>query len=399
MKKSFIALFALALCANMHAQKLPNYGSTRAALDNLFESKVPTLRYDTSISADSMDVWRQKMSEGMKRIMNHPDSPAKAEELISSAKRNGYTIQRWRSWPLPNGPVHYYVLIPDNVKLDKSTPAALCIPGFGQTKELLAGEKAGNYTLEGEAAPEPTKNAMALSYVNDGIVAFVVDNPCFGELSDNGFNDFLASSRLLLEMGWNYLGLTSWQDKVVLDAMKRHDAVDNSRIIVSGFSLGTEPLMVLGLLDPSIFAFVYNDFLCSTRERVIVMDAPYADGSRPLPNTIEHLIPEFLTQFDFPDILAALSPRPLICTEGGLDRDFLMVADAYAKAGARDNFQWHHYPKFADPANRELQPTDTIPRCIDRATFFRLANVDPPSHYFKSHLIMPWVKNILDKNK
>ncbi|MDE5553779.1 MAG: alpha/beta hydrolase family protein, partial [Muribaculaceae bacterium] len=28
----------------------------------------------------------------------------------------------------------------------------------------------------------------------------------------------------------------------------------------------------------------------------------------------------------------------------------------------------------------------------------RLANVDPPSHYFKSHLILPWLKKHLDKD-
>lgn len=344
-------------------------GSTRAAATSLI-APAPRLQYDSTIT--DLGAWQRDMSATMARLMRHPVAPAAPEELLATEQCDGYTLERWRSWPLPGQPVHYLVMIPHG--LTREAPAALCIPGFGQTKEYLV-------------------KGMGLDYVNEGIVAFCVDNPCFGELSDNGYADYLASSRLLLEAGWSYLGLSSWQDKVVLDAMKRHPAVDRSRLVVSGFSLGTEPLMVLGLLDPEIYAFVYNDFLCRTRERVLVMDLQRENGERPLPNSLEHLIPGFLREFDFPDIVAALAPRPVICTEGGLDRDFLLVAHAYKKAGAPDNFEWHHYPKYAE--RRALAPTDTMPAHIDRDTFFRLANVDPPSHYFKKHLVLPWLKKVL----
>lgn len=351
------------------AQKPIAAGSTRAAATSLI-AQTPRLQYDTTVT--DFAEWQHQMSDAMARLMNHPAAPAAPEELVSTERHDGYTLERWRSWPLKGQPVHYFVMIPDGI--DGKAPAALCIPGFGQTKEYLA-------------------KGMGLDYVKEGIVAFLVDNPCFGELSDNGYSDYLASSRMLLEAGWSYLGLSSWQDKVVLDAMKRHPAVNPKRIIVSGFSLGTEPMMALGLLDPEIYAFVYNDFLCRTRERVLVMDLQQPDGSRPLPNTIEHLIPGFLREFDFPDIVAALAPRPVICTEGGLDRDFLLVADAFAKAGAADNFTYYHYPKYAQ--ERALAPGDTMPAHIDRATFFRLANVDPPAHNFKAHLVLPWVRTIL----
>ena len=35
-----------------------------------------------------------------------------------------------------------------------------------------------------------------------------------------------------------------------------------------------EPMMVLGVLDKDIYAFVYNDFLCQTQERAVVMTKP-----------------------------------------------------------------------------------------------------------------------------
>lgn len=87
----------------------------------------------------------------------------------------------------------------------------------------------------------------------------------------------------------------------VLDWMKQDKGIRADRILVSGFSLGTEPLMVLGVLDKSIYGFVYNDFLCQTQERACVMTRPSANGYRPFPNSIRHLIPNFWKYFNFPD--------------------------------------------------------------------------------------------------
>ena len=293
------------------------------------------------------------MGQEMARIMKHPAAPAAPPVKVAQAKRDGYRIERWISYPLPGSAVAYYVLVPDGVTELKPAPAVLCVPGFGQTKELVAGERQGNYDLTGEPDSVLRKAAMAVHFVKEGLVAVAVDNPSCGELSDNGVADYVTSSRFLLELGWSYLGLASWQDKVVLDWMKTQPQVRADRILVSGFSLGTEPLMVLGLLDDSIYAFVYNDFLCRTRERALVMNKPNKNGVRAFPNNDEHLIPEFLTLFDFPDIVAALAPRPVICTEGGMDRDFKIISKAYEIAGAPQNFEYHHYARYADPSSRQ----------------------------------------------
>ena len=79
--------------------------------------------------------------------------------------------------------------------------------------------------------------------------------------------------------------------------------------------------------------------------------------------------------------MAALAPRPVICTEGGLDRDFQLISAAYRTAGAPDHFQYRHQPRFADPAQR--WHGEHLPAGLDRDAFFRLANVDPSNHFFK----------------
>ncbi len=365
--------------------------STRGTVERYFADKVPKLQLDTAMTADEFNAWRADMGKAMARLMKHPQSQAAKPVKVGEARRPGYRVEKWESYPLPGSVVPFLVMIPDDA--DKARPAALCIPGFSQTKELLAGEVPGNFSLAGDRDSVFRPAAMGRKYVEEGLVAVVVDNRTFGEHADNRKADFLESSRFLLEAGWSYLGLTSWQDKVVLDWMKNRPEIDPRRIIVSGFSLGTEPLMVLGLIDDSIFAFVYNDFLCRTRERALVMNKPDKDGARPFPNSIEHLIPEFLTLFDFPDIVAALAPRPVICTEGGMDRDFSIIAKAFETAGAPENFEYHHYAKFADPADRF--PLDSLPSGIDRAEFFQLANVDPPHHYFKAEWVLPWLHRLL----
>ncbi|MDE5560933.1 MAG: alpha/beta hydrolase family protein [Bacteroidaceae bacterium] len=369
--------------------------SSRGTVQNLMAEKRPELTFDENMTPGKFKSWQKAMQKSMARIMKHPDVKTPAPRRVAAVQRDGYRVEKWESYPLPKSVVPFLVMIPDGVSADTPAPATLCIPGFGQTKELLAGERSGNYDLEGEADSIVRPAAMGLHYVRQGLVAVVVDNVSSGELSDNGYFDYIATSRFLLELGWSYLGLCSYQDRVILDWMKVQDFIRRDRIIASGFSLGTEPMMVLGLLDKSIYAFVYNDFLCRTRERALVMTKPDAYGARPFPNNIEHLIPEFLTLFDFPDIVAALAPRPVICTEGGMDRDFDIITKAYKIAGAEGHFARYHYAKYADPASR-LQ-LDSVPEGIDRTEFFRIANVDPPHHYFKREWVMPWLKELLNE--
>lgn len=399
--KKLISTLVLLSCATpgmmANTPDAPRSSSTRSTVESLMRAAKPSLELDTTISKAEFANWRADMSREMTRIMKHPAAPAAEPVKVTEAQRDGYRIERWISYPLPGSAVAYYVLIPDGVSENNPAPAVLCIPGFGQTKELLAGERQGNFDLVGEPDSVLRQAAQAVHFAKEGLVAVAVDNPSCGELSDNGVPDYVTSSRFLLELGWNYLGLASWQDKVVLDWMKTLPAVRPDRLIVSGFSLGTEPLMVLGMMDDSIYAFVYNDFLCRTRERALVMNKPNQNGARFYPNNDEHLIPEFLTTFDFPDIVAALAPRPVICTEGGMDRDFKIISKAYDIAGAPENFEYHHYAKYADPANRQY--LDSLPSGIDRNEFFRLANVDSPNHYYKLEWIMPWLHKLLAPEK
>lgn len=368
--------------------------SSYAIARQLLDRTEPEFAYRSGMTRRQLRRWQKGVSRSMRRLMRFP-SPAKdapAPVCLKSEPREGYTLEKWEFYPFPNCAATFLVLKPDG---GGPRPAVLCIPGSGRTKEGLAGEPGirSDFT---EDYTDP-KVCMALDMVREGYVAVAVDNAAAGEAADmsegcRGY-DYDLVARILLELDWSWLGYTSYLDALVLDWMRQQPYIRKDRIVVSGFSLGTEPMMVLGALNPDIFAFVYNDFLCHTQERALVLNRPGAGGRRPFPNSIRHLIPGYWRYFNFPDVAASLAPRPIIFTEGGLDRDFRLVRSAYADFGASDNAECHHYAKYADPAARS--GIERMPEGIDGPTFFRLANVDPPSHYFKHELVLPWLRRIL----
>ena len=360
---------------------LSTYGVAHAMLKHT----QPKYAFNPDFTPEEFARWQIGVQTAMEELMRHPDLTSGLPPVcISSEQKDGYRQEKWEFYPLPECVSTFFVLIPDDATAAR--PAVLCIPGSGMTKEHLIGERSAN-----------PHAAMARNIAKRGYVAVAVDNAASGEASDleetTGIGyDYDTPSRMLLELGWSWLGYTSYLDRQVLEWMKTRPEIRSDRIVVSGFSLGTEPLMVLGALDKSIYGFVYNDFLCNTLERAIVMTRPDGNGRRPFPNSIRHLIPRFWEYFNFPDIVASLAPRPVILTEGGMDRDFDLVRRAYEISGHPENAELHHYPKYADPSAR--RPMSALPEGLDRTEYFDLVNCDSPNHYFKDELILPWLDRI-----
>ncbi|MDF2716635.1 MAG: Abhydrolase family protein [Paenibacillus sp.] len=188
-------------------------------------------------------------------------------------------------------------------------------------------------------------------------------------------------------LGRNYLGMSVFQKRHILQWLKRRPIIDPARIAVSGHSLGTSPAIMLAALDPQIKAIVFNDFLCDNRIRRVVSNETIAQPSW-------HCVPYMLEWVTFPDIAASLAPRPIIITEGGVTADLLKVKQAYEKFGAGDRMEYHYYPMYASAERRKWDMRD-FPEGLDQDQFLECANVDAPNHYFKNHLAVPWLKRVL----
>lgn len=393
---------AEAFCPEHHAVFTPGpggrYVASRGIAQQLLGELRPACAFDPGMEASGFPAWQSRLRAALEKLMKFPRrTGVRPPRLVAAERRKGYRLERWEAYPFPHAVAPFLVLVPDGVTRHNPAPVIFCLPGSGQTKEELAGEPPGGSAGE---CTGPGKSAMAYHYVQEGWIAVAVDNAGSGEQGDleraagrNSYDD-ADLARVLLEMDWSWLGYTSYVDQCILDWVKKLPAADAQYLVLSGFSLGTEPMMVLGVLNPDIDAFVYNDFLCRTLERARTMTMPDARGRREAPNSIRHLVPGFWKQFDFPDLVAALAPRPVICTEGGLDRDFELIAAAYRLAGAPGNCTLLHQPRFADPATRR-QGNGSLPAGLDRQAFFRLANVDPSNHFFKKEAVIPWLRRLL----
>ena len=168
------------------------------------------------------------------------------------------------------------MLVPDTVDDARPGAAVMCFPGSASSKELLAGEP----ELRPEQPPNkhPVANRMAWYYARAGLVAVALDNPGIGELDllpagvppNSGRVKLTAQ---LIRLGRSYVELTVSQKLHVLAWLRSLPFVDAQRVAVSGHSLGTEPAMCMAVLDPSLAALVFNDFLCHVRQRHVVLGA------------------------------------------------------------------------------------------------------------------------------
>ena len=135
------------------------YVGSRAIAHKLMENREPRLKFNPSMSASEMESWCADVASTMKRLMNYPAcDTVTAPVLTGSWQRDGYRIERWEAYPFDMAVVPYLVLVPDGVDASAPAPAILCIPGFGQTKELLAGESSCDLSV---SEPKITMNAVA----------------------------------------------------------------------------------------------------------------------------------------------------------------------------------------------------------------------------------------------
>ncbi|TWU25216.1 Abhydrolase family protein [Novipirellula galeiformis] len=374
--------------------------STRGFQQHLLRNAKPKLAFNPEFTSEEFEQWRSQVRAKLLELMNFPELvPQPPPHKLWTQEREGYVLEKWELYPEPGSVVPFLVLIPENATADKPAPAIMCIPGSSGTKENLAGEpplaafKPDDRNHDGWLHSE--RNQQAVQFARAGFVAVAVDHPGTGELSDlakyrgSTMDDRSTLSRYLIDMGRNFIALSVFQKRQILTWLREQPHVDAQRVAVSGHSLGTEPLLVLAVLDPQIQGIVWNDYLAATLQRAKVSTMPNQRGVRPAANWLGHSIPGLWEWFDYPDLVAAFAPRPLIVTEGGPTHSLNLVRKAYQIAGASENVSIHYYPKYSDPADR--RDGKPIPEGLNATEWLDHANVNAAHHYFKGYLAIPWL--------
>lgn len=371
-----------------------NTGTLSALMHSLREqSAALTFHEKVCESPETFAAWRQKVVTQLKnRLQMPPFTEEEAPRLLSSAPRNGYTLERWEFYPDPYSAVPVLILRPDGIR--EKVPGVLCCPGSASPKELLAGEEMPeNANMRRYKFPD--RNCQALHCVKNGYIAAAIDNPGTGETAELSDDNKETQDRTRLKLvqglinsGRNYLGLSVFQKLRFLEQFRKMPGVDAQNIGIMGHSLGAEAALCTALLDEKIKVLIYNDFVCDSRRRYVAVtelknEEIRDDGSW-------HFVPGMWQDFAFQDLLAALAPKYLAINESGAEEFLDVIRKSYDFHQVPDRLQIHYYPKFAD---REKEQGAVPLYGLDPDDFYiRYSAVDVPDHSFRPEISMAMLK-------
>lgn len=342
--------------------------------------------YDSIVSEKERLLIKKKAKKTVRNLMRLPNSQCIDSELVKTTNFDDYRIENHLIYTEPYMTVSILVMIPKHII---KAPGVMCISGSSGSKEMLCslpeldGKKTNN--------KHPLHNRMAYHYVKAGYVAVALDNMGIGESKakdSNIWSDRSEFSARMMMMGRSYVGISVHQKLCVLKWMKQQLYIDENQLVLSGHSLGVEPLLMVAHISDDIKACVYNDFIGNRLNRKIALKKGEILGG------FWHEIPDFYTYFTYIDLLCYLAPTPLLFTEGGITADLDIIKNAYDKSGSGDLLQIYYYKKYQNPNNR-LHEYELLPNNISLETYYEYANIDVNNHFFKEYHAIPWVNQIL----
>src|SRR6266545_1301649 len=152
----------------------------------------------------------------------------------------------------------------------------------------------------------------AIHLAERGYVTLAPDYPNMGEYAFDAYRHGYASTTM--KAIWNHLR--------AVDLLQALPEVDGERIGVLGHSLGGHNSMFVAVFDPRIKCVVSNCGFCSFPTYMKGDLAGWShDGYMPRLRTVYGLKPEKVP-FDFPEVVAALAPRPFLASAPVRDHNF-----------------------------------------------------------------------------
>lgn len=359
---------------------------TEDFLDEYYKNLKQKLAYKLDFTNEERANWKKDVENKLLELLKLPENGDMSGEsdLVWRKEYDEYAVEKHIIYPEPYSAVPFLVLIPKIIKNNK-LPAVLCISGSSGTKELLANEP----ELDGNPTPNkhPYHNRMAWHFVQAGYVAISVENPGVGELKASKANiwgDRSEFSARMLMMGRNYIGISTHQKLCLIEWMKNQRYINSEQLAVSAHSLGAEPAAALAVISEDIKAVIYNDFSGNRLNRKNALKKGEILGG------FWHEIPNMFEWFTYIDLLAAIAPKALLFTEGGITADLDIIKDSFSKNEQSDNLEIHYYRKYKNPEDR-LHEYETLPENITLQTYFEYANIDVGNHFFKEYHAIPFL--------
>jgi len=279
----------------------------------------------------SFPLWRQDVRKKVTELFGDMPTRKVAPRVKVIEQRSvGSYIRRKIVFDVEsNFSIPAYLLIPKGLKKNRSAPAILALHGHGRGKRDICRIDTDPRVLQ--QFIRPLRYDYAHRFANDGYVVLAPDARGFGEISDLTCTEMYTTMTLL---GKTVVGIRVWDAMRAVDVLVSQPEVDPKRLGCTGLSWGGTHTMYTTLTDKRIKTACVSGYFSDIKD--VLIDYPQCPCQ---------YLPGLRKFVDFPDIMGAIAPRPLLIQNGDIDalycveivqEEFKKVAEIYKAARASD---------------------------------------------------------------
>jgi hypothetical protein len=184
-----------------------------------------------------------------------------------------------------------------------------------------------------KSAREYVDNNYGGRFVGDelakrGYLCLATDALNWSDRGGAGYEGQQAVASNLMNLGMSYAGFIAWEDLYTAEFLSSLPAVDSTKIIAMGFSMGSFRAWQLAALSEHIAGGVAICWM-ATRKGLMVPGGNLTRGQSSFTTT--H--PGLANYLDYPDVAGIACPKPMLFYNGKLDRLFPVnsAAEAFEK--------------------------------------------------------------------
>ncbi|MBU7595581.1 dienelactone hydrolase family protein [Metabacillus halosaccharovorans] len=308
--------------------------------------------YHHTVSRPASNMYDTKWQEHTKTKFEHligrfpyPEDHSLNPKIVEKTEKDEYWRLKVEITTIDNLRCPTYVLIPKKKKT-ATLPAVLALHGHGYGNKEIVGLNHDGTEIEG--APG-IHNNCAIDLVLKGMVVVAPELFGFGDrkLARDAKSDdpsqnscFSIASQLLL-MGKTIAGLRVFECRRVIDYIQTMDTVDHEKIGCIGFSGGGLVAAFTSIVDERIKATVLTGYTNTFKGSI--MDRNHC---------LDNYIPGILQLGEMPELLGAITPRPLFIESGIHDTVFPIahakealetITDIYRSYNAENQIAHHFF--------------------------------------------------------
>jgi predicted esterase len=281
-------------------------------------------------SAQDLPAYRREIGGRVRRLSAFEYVRALPEvRTYGDIARSGYRIEKLAYVSEPGILVPSLLFIPEDGSGPR--PAIVYVHGQGKSAEASPGGEIEWFARKGHVVLAVDVRGMGET----------------GRLDDRNGSDFpryfgdYDSAMTSFLIGKSLVGMRAADILRAVDLLATRSEVDANRVFGIGQGDGTTPLLYAAALDDRLRKLAFEQMLVSYRA---VVEQRLHRG------VLESIIPGVLSQFDLPDLIAALIPRKVLLVNAvnplgnrlwpeQAEKAYAATAAAFGRAGANDDFR------------------------------------------------------------